>query len=167
MIVEREAGDLERIKKCEMDAFIVDVNKYLLNRFNYKTPPARAGLGFSVIADRAKFDIYLRYKPESKFWPKDTLVIARLGFVETRKGNGKSFLKFLVSKALEFNISHLGIESVNELSRSFAMKYGFSPMTRSADSIAKTIKKGLYGERDTRCLVGGVEEIGRYIESYG
>ena len=59
---------------------------------------------------RIKFDIYLRfYYSQTPRWPANTIVIARLGFQKTRKGNGTHFISFLKGIALKYDFEYISL----------------------------------------------------------
>ena len=112
------------------------INEYLMDKFEYKTPPAHLGLNKSTIdARRKKVDLYLRMIEFSGgLWDTDTFVIARIGFQEERKGHGTDFLRFLTN-VLPVQYKYIGIECVNENSSQFAERLGFKPHKSDNDYI--------------------------------
>ena len=105
-----------------------ELNKYLMERFGYKTPPAYRTLSGSnniMVYSRVKFDLYLRCYYEASNWPANTIIIARLGFLKTRKGYGTHFLKFLKAIALKYGFEYIGIECANKNSSAFAKHFKF------------------------------------------
>lgn len=115
------------INRGEVKEFCDDLNSYLKTRYNYKKNHAKVECFGEVVAALGllKFGLYLRFKPNYKPWPANTLVIARVSFQQTRVGNGKDFIKFICEKADKFNFENIAIEYTNESSMNFAMKYGF------------------------------------------
>ncbi len=97
---------------------------HLMKRFSYKKKPAYVSM-WNITAYRKRFDIYIRYKPSFGCWDKNTLVIARIHFYQTRKGHGASLLKFLCEVAEKYDIAKIAIEQENENSENFAKRYGF------------------------------------------
>lgn len=103
-----------------------EIDIYLMKRFKYRislvylTPD-------NIIATRrnSRVDLYLRIRKVESIFPPDCLIIARIGFRKERIGNGTHFVRFLSGIALKYGFKHIGIESVNEKSRSFAEKLGF------------------------------------------
>ncbi len=92
------------------------VNRYL-----------HVGLGSTVKADNAQYDydLYFRLFPDLEVgWPRETLVIARLYFVEQRKGHGRSLLSWLVKLAPEIGYKYIAIEAANENSSAFGERFG-------------------------------------------
>ncbi|MDD2134801.1 hypothetical protein [Pseudomonas kurunegalensis] len=85
------------------------------------------GLGSTVKADNAQYDydLYFRLFPDLEVgWPRETLVIARLYFVEQRKGHGRSLLEWLVKIAPEIGYKYIAIEAANENSSAFGERFG-------------------------------------------
>lgn len=109
----------------EIHDFCSYLNIYLMNRFKYKTPPASHNHQ-TVNARRKLFDLYFRFKPNSHFWKPDTLVIARIGFHSTRKGNGTNLLEMLVHLPSKYGVSKIGMEETNEQSTAFVKTFGFT-----------------------------------------
>jgi hypothetical protein len=103
------------------------LNAYLRLRYSLKSDPARtAATNENVIeARRAAFDLYLRVAKTQSDWPHGTLVIARVFFRKTRRGNGRSLIQFLTEIGRELEYKFLGIESPNANSRAFATCLGF------------------------------------------
>lgn len=86
------------------------------------------GLGSTVKADNPEYDydLYFRLFPNLEVgWPRETLVIARLYFIEQRKGHGRRLLDLLVQLAPEIGYKHIAIEAANENSSAFAKRFGF------------------------------------------
>ena len=104
------------------------LNEYLMNRFKYKSPPADFGLNKSTIYGRRKrVTLYLRMiEIDGGLWDVGTFVLAQIGFQQERKGHGTDFLRSLTEN-LPTEFTHIGIEYVNDESRSFGLKYGFKP----------------------------------------
>jgi hypothetical protein len=123
-----------------IENFNEELNKFLQLNFNYKSCHARKGISDTVNAKTKKFDLYFRYKPNNK----DILVIAKINFFEKRKGNGTRLLKFLSEIAINHNIKHIYIESVNKNSFEFGKKFGFEDdgnnnMAISTEDLTKNI----------------------------
>lgn len=108
----------------EIDILSNTFDEFLTNEFGYKKNPTTVH-GINIQARRKKFDLYLRYKPNTG-WPPDTFVIARIEFEETRQGHGTEVLKLILSFAEKFNIQKVAIEQANNNASSFAEKLGFS-----------------------------------------
>lgn len=102
------------------------IDIYLMERFKY-----RLSLVFltpdNIITTRrnSRIDLYLRIRKVESLFPPDCLIIARIGFQKERVGHGSHFVRFLVEIALKHGFKHIGIESTNEKSASFAQKLGF------------------------------------------
>lgn len=102
------------------------VDKYLMERFKYRlslvylTPD-------NIITTRrnSRVDLYLRIRRVECLFPPDCLIIARISFRKERIGHGTHFVRFLAETALKYGFKHIGIESTNSKSRSFAKKLGF------------------------------------------
>lgn len=87
------------------------------------------GLTATVNAYTLKYDIYLRLFPAPEAgWPRETLVIARIGFKQQRKGHGRNLLRLLTALAPEMGYKHIAIESANENSSAFGKRFGFKPL---------------------------------------
>lgn len=118
--------------KCsDKSSFCERLNLFLMDRFDYKTPPASwSTISVTVDARRKKFDLYFRFFEEEdyeRFWGGKAIVISRIGFQRTRRGHGDSLLKFIVEFAQENNYEAIGIEQANTAAiKNFAKKYGFS-----------------------------------------
>lgn len=89
----------------------------------------------------SRVDIYLRIRRVKSLFPPDCLIIARIRFSKGRVGHGTHFVRFLSEIALKYGYKHIGIESTNEKSRSFAEKLGFHSIDGSnyAVSVEKLI----------------------------
>lgn len=111
-------NEYEEIRK-EIDSYLMKRFKYRLSLV-YLTPD-------NIIATRRnkRVDLYLRIRRVESVFPPDCLIIARICFRKERIGNGAHFVSFLSGIALKYGFRHIGIESVNEKSRSFAEKLGF------------------------------------------
>ncbi|HHQ4446184.1 TPA: hypothetical protein ACSP3U_001330 [Aeromonas hydrophila] len=127
-----------------------ELDRYLKDRFCYKqkcvlTLKPRTA---TITAKRKKFDLYFRYKPNNSPWPMNTLVIARIYFLNTHSGNGTDLLCFLLEQSRKLKIKYLAIEQTNENSSLFAINLGFKPMDNS-----------------DKCFIGTVEDISNVIEN--
>jgi hypothetical protein len=112
--------------KSEIQQFENALKVYLKENFNYKR--LSNGLSFinnNLMFHTKKFDLYMRYKPNYEPWEKDTLVIAKIGFIEQKNGHGTSLIKFLLEKSNKYGFKFLAIESANKNSSAFAKKLGF------------------------------------------
>lgn len=102
------------------------IDKYLMERFKYRlslvylTPD-------NIITTRrnSRVDLYLRVRRIESLLPSDCLIIARIRFSKERVGHGTHFVRFLAETALKYGFKHIGIESTNDKSSSFARKLGF------------------------------------------
>lgn len=102
------------------------INAYLQETFQYKKPMAHFGLTEDTIrADRVKFDIYLRLYDVPERRPLPTMVIARIGFREKRKGNGTAFLRFITGIAVKYGYKVIEFECCNDNCKAFAGNFGF------------------------------------------
>ncbi|MDL2277165.1 GNAT family N-acetyltransferase [Parabacteroides sp. OttesenSCG-928-G07] len=119
-----------------------EIDMYLMKRFKYRlslvylTPD-------NVITTRrnSRVDLYLRIRKVESIFPPDCLIIARISFRKERIGHGSHFVGFLSEIAVKYGFRHIGIESVNEKSRTFAEKLGFQSIDGSnyAVSVEKVI----------------------------
>lgn len=98
---------------------------YLAAQFGYKRNHVTLGLGATVNAKTAKYDLYFRVTPPRGLWKgSDCLVIARIEFKPARKGHGRRFMTFLVECADHIGYSKIGIESTNDESEAFGGRFG-------------------------------------------
>lgn len=108
------------------------VDKYLMERFKYRlslvylTPD-------NIITTRrnSRVDLYLRIRRVESLFPSDCLIIARIRFSKERIGHGTLFFRFLAETASKYGFKHIGIESTNNKSSSFAKKLGFQSVDGS------------------------------------
>lgn len=103
-----------------------EIDNYLMKRFKYSL--SLVGLTpDNIITTRrnSRIDLYLRIRRVKSLFPPDCLIIARIGFRMERIGHGTHFVRFLSGIALKYGFKHVGIESTNEKSGSFAEKLGF------------------------------------------
>jgi len=137
---------IRKISVVEQEDILARINTWLDTVFPYKTKSAyiceidKTDVdNFRIITKgRKKFDIYLRF---GDTWLSDsskTIVIARVGFDKRRYGHGTRFLKNLLSIALEYDYTDIGIEMVNSNSRLFAEKFGFLPHNNGVNYIIST-----------------------------
>ncbi|MBT2623507.1 hypothetical protein [Chryseobacterium sp. ISL-6] len=103
-----------------------ELNGYLCKRFQYKKEFAHFSFSSGTItACSRKFDIHLRLFDDDKHYKgKETLVVARLFYDQTRKGHGTDFLKFLTQLAMKCGFLLLAFENCNENSRKFVKNFG-------------------------------------------
>jgi hypothetical protein len=111
-------NEYEEIRK-EIDIYLMKQFKYRLSLVSL-TPD-------NIITTRrnSRIDLYLRIRKVKSLFPPDCLIIARIGFSKERVGNGTDFVHFLSEIVLKYGFKHIGIESVNKKSKSFAEKLGF------------------------------------------
>ena len=103
-----------------------EIDSYLMKRFKYRVPLLYLTPDNIIVARRNKrVDLYLRIRRVESIFPPDCLIIARICFRKERIGNGAHFIRFLSQIALNYSFKYIGIESVNDKSRSFAEKLGF------------------------------------------
>jgi len=103
-----------------------EIDNYLMKRFKYRVPLLYLPPDNIIVARRNKrVDLYLRIRRVESIFPPDCLIIARICFRKERIGNGAHFIRFLSQIALKYRFKYIGIESVNDKSRSFAEKLGF------------------------------------------
>jgi len=113
-----------------------EIDTYLMERFKYRLSLVYLALD-NIVATRRnnRVDLYLRIRRIESLFPPDCLIIARIGFRKERIGHGSHFVRFLAGIALKYDFKHIGIESTNDKSASFAEKLGF----HSIDSFNYTI----------------------------
>lgn len=114
---------------CEK--LIPELKTFLLERFSYKPRyvQRRVWRTFGTVSALSKqFDIYIRMfiKPDS-FWPRECLVLARIGFEQQRAGHGRALVARMVELAPVFGYRYLAIESANNNAAAFAQRLGFTP----------------------------------------
>jgi len=103
-----------------------ELNRYLMRRFDYKTPPACCHLSNTLNASRKPFDLHFRVNQQLDFWGNDVLVIARINFKPQRKGHGTSLLRFLSNASCLCGYTKIGIEHPNANSDKFAERFNFT-----------------------------------------
>ncbi|WP_143054589.1 GNAT family N-acetyltransferase [Massilia timonae] len=108
------------------DAFSDDIDMFCRQQFGYKRRCA-SGMPPTVSVNRKAADLYLRFRPGG-FWPRDSVVIARIGFAQQRRGHGTALLAKLVELADQYNVTSIGIEQTNPQPsiQNFVRKYGFA-----------------------------------------
>ena len=119
-----------------------EIDNYLMKRFRYRRSLVYLTPDNIVTTRRnSRIDLYLRIRRVESLFPPDCLIIARIGFKKERVGHGSHFVRFLSGIALKYDYRHIGIESTNEKSSSFAEKLGFHSIDCSnyAVSIEKLI----------------------------
>lgn len=102
------------------------IDIYLMKRFRYHRSLVYLTPDNIVTTRRnSRIDLYLRIRKVESLFPPDCLIIARICFRKERIGNGSHFVRFLTEIAVKYGYKHIGIESTNEKSASFARKLGF------------------------------------------
>ncbi|UFP98265.1 hypothetical protein [Pseudomonas fitomaticsae] len=115
-------------KKAEENAqkFSTLLTSYLSKEFYNSKKIANSVAGHTVNALGDEYELYLRITPPpGGIWDSDTLVIARIGFKEHRRGHGRKFIHFLVDCASILGYSKIGLECTNEKSNAFGRRLGF------------------------------------------
>lgn len=114
-----------------------EIDVYLMKRFKYRLSLANLTPD-NIISTRrnSRVDLYLRIRRIESLFPPDCLIIARINFNKERAGHGSNFVRFLSETALKYGYKHIGIESTNEKSRSFAEKLGFYSIDGSSYAIS-------------------------------
>jgi len=118
------------------------IDIYLMKRFKYRRSLVRLTPDNIVTTRRnSQVDLYLRIRKVKSLFPPDCFIIARISFNKERVGHGSHFVKFLAETAFKYGFKHIGIESTNYKSQSFAEKLGFQSIDGSnyAVSVEKLI----------------------------
>ena len=103
-----------------------DIDCYLMKWFKYSFSLVYLTPDNILVTRRNKrVDLYLRIRLVESIFPPDCLIIARIGFQKERIGRGSHFVRFLSEVASKYGFKHIGIESTNDKSCSFAEKLGF------------------------------------------
>lgn len=103
-----------------------EIDSYLMKRFRYRLSLVNLTPDNIVTTRRnSRIDLYLRIRRVESLFPPDCLIIARIGFSMERIGHGTHFVRFLSGIASKYGFTHIGIESTNAKSSSFAEKLGF------------------------------------------
>jgi len=103
-----------------------EIDIYLMRQFKYRLPLVYLPPDNVINTRRnSRVDLYLRIRKIESLFPPDCLIIARISFRKEQIGHGTHFVRFLSEIALKYGFKHIGIESVNEKSRTFAEKLGF------------------------------------------
>lgn len=118
---------------CSGTQLLSELAPFLVKNFGYKERYVKQhlsrGLAATINAYTLKYDIYLRLFPSPKAgWPRETLVLARIGFKDERKGHGRRLLKLITGLASEIGYKHIAIECANENSSAFGKRFGLQPM---------------------------------------
>ncbi|MEY2223375.1 GNAT family N-acetyltransferase [Klebsiella variicola] len=129
----------EVILPQEKQQILDEINGWLNTVYPYKKSPAYLCDSiefpepyFRIMAQRKKYDIYIRF---GKTWISDdikSIVVARIGFDQQRSRRGTNLLKLLVRIAKLNNYQSIGIESVNQNSKAFALTFDFEEHTSSS-----------------------------------
>ena len=102
------------------------IDIYLMKRFKYRRSLVYLTTDNVITVRRnSRIDLYLRVRRKESLFPPDCLIIARISFKKERIGHGTHFVRFLTEIAIKYGYKHIGIESVNDKSKSFAKKLGF------------------------------------------
>jgi len=110
----------------EYEAIREEIDTYLMTRFKYRRSLVYLTPDNIIVCRRnSRVDLYLRIRRVESLFPPDCLIIARIGFRKERIGHGTHFVRFLSEIALKYGFKHIGIESTNDKSKSFAEKLGF------------------------------------------
>jgi hypothetical protein len=103
-----------------------EVDIYLMKRFKYRCPLVYLTPDNVITTRRnSRIDLYLRVRRKESLFPPDCLIIARISFKKERIGHGTHFVRHLTEIAIKYGYKYIGIESVNDKSKSFAEKLGF------------------------------------------
>ena len=109
-----------------------EINSYLMERFKYRLSLVYLTSDNIIVCRRiSRVDLYLRIRKVESLFPPDCLIIARISFRKERIGHGTHFVRFLSEIAIKYDFKYIGIESVNEKSKSFAEKLGFQSIDGS------------------------------------
>ncbi|WP_338524320.1 GNAT family N-acetyltransferase [Pseudomonas batumici] len=115
--------------RCE--DLIPHLREFILERFTYKPRyvQQRVWRSFGTVSALSRqFDLYFRlFARPNAICPRDSLVIARIGFKHQRAGHGHALVKRLVDLAPKFGYRHLAIECANAKASAFAERLGFTP----------------------------------------
>ncbi|MDR2919917.1 MAG: GNAT family N-acetyltransferase [Tannerella sp.] len=103
-----------------------EIDAYLMKRFRYRSSLVSLTPDNIVTTRRnSRIDLYLRIRKVESLFPSNCLIIARIGFRKEHIGHGTHFVHFMARIAVKYGFRYIGIESVNDKSRSFAEKLGF------------------------------------------
>lgn len=110
----------------EYEEIRTEIDIYLIKRFKYRLSLVYLTPDNVVTTRRnSRVNLYLRIRRKESLFPPDCLIIARISFQKERIGHGSHFVRFLAGIALKYDFKHIGIESTNDKSSSFARKLGF------------------------------------------
>ena len=131
----------------EYKAVRIEIDMYLMKRFKYRRSLVYLTPDNIVTTRRnSRIDLYLRIRKVKSLFPSNCLIIARISFQKERIGHGTHFVQFLTEIALKYGFKHIGIESTNEKSASFAEKLGFHSIDSS--NYAVSVEKLIYYFQD-------------------
>jgi hypothetical protein len=119
------------------------IDIYLMKRFKYRRSLVYLTSDNIVTTRRNnRVDLYLRIRRVKSLFPSDCFIIARINFNKEHVGHGSHFVGFLAETAIKYGFKHIGIESTNHKSRTFAEKLGFWSIDGSnyAISVEKLIQ---------------------------
>lgn len=139
----------EEMRQAEerTSAFAALLKEYLKEHFGYKRLRVNEEPGRTVGARTAKYDLYFRVTPVyvDGGWDSNTLVVARIGFQDERKGHGRALLQFLVDVADKLPYTHIGIEEANSKATAFGIRFGFTRYGEGRDllALADDVRKSL------------------------
>lgn len=120
-----ESHDARLKAKENANQFSNLLNSYLSREFGSTTSSFESVIGHTVNAHGDEYELYLRITPPpGGIWNSDTLVIARIGFKEHRRGHGRRFMAFLVDCASRLGYTKIGFECTNEKSDAFGRRFG-------------------------------------------
>lgn len=121
-----ENYSLRKIAEENALKFSILLTAYLSKEFCNSKKITNSVTGHTVNALGDGYELYLRITPPpGGIWDSETLVIARIGFKEHRRGNGRKFIHFLVECASILGYSKIGLECTNEKSNAFGRRLGF------------------------------------------
>lgn len=113
------------------------IDNYLMKQFKYRRPLVYLTPDNVITTRRnSRVNLYLRIRRKKSLFPPDCLILARISFRKERAGHGSHFVRFLAEIALKYGYKHIGIESTNNKSSSFARKLGFQSIDGSNYVIA-------------------------------
>lgn len=116
----------------EYEEIRTEIDNYLMERFKYRLSLVYLTPDNIIVTRRNKrIDLYLRIQKVESIFPPDCFIIARISFSKERAGHGTHFVRFLTEIAVKYGFKHIGIESANEKSKTFAEKLNFQPIDRS------------------------------------
>lgn len=116
----------------EHEAIRQEIDNYLMKQFKYRLSLVYLTPDNIIVTRRNKrIDLYFRIRKVESIFPPDCLIIARISFRKERVGYGTHFVHFLTEIAVKYGFKHIGIESVNEKSKTFAEKLRFQSIDHS------------------------------------